>query len=72
MQNVGSIDRLVRVIIGLGLLSLWFVLPGPARFVALVGIVPLLTAAMSYCPLYSILGLRTCPVKRAALGSSRP
>jgi hypothetical protein len=63
--NVGSADRVVRVIIGLGLLSLFFVLEGSARYWGLVGLVPLLTAAMGYCPLYSLIGLNTCPIKRS-------
>jgi len=68
MQNVGSLDRIVRVVVGLAVLMLWFVLEGPARYLALVGLVPLLTAAIGYCPLYSVCGLRTCPVKRNPTG----
>jgi len=59
MRNVGSIDRIVRVVVGLALLSLWFVLSGPARYVALAGLVPLLTAAIGFCPLYTLIGLKT-------------
>lgn len=62
-QNVGTIDRAFRAIVGLGLLSLVFV--GPKTPWGWVGIVPLLTAALSTCPLYSILGISTCPVKSA-------
>jgi hypothetical protein len=58
--NVGGLDRVLRVVIGVGLLSLLFVLEGSARWVGLVGIVPLGTALIGYCPLYSILGIRTC------------
>lgn len=54
-QNVGKIDRIVRVIVGLGLLSLGLFLDGNARWVALLG-VPLLASALTgvcllYCPL---------------------
>ncbi len=59
MQNVGLVDRVIRVVLGLGILALWFVLEGNARYVALIGFVPLLTAAISYCPLYSVCGVRT-------------
>ncbi len=59
-HNVGSLDKVVRVLIGLVLLSLLFVLDGSARWLGLIGIVPLATAAMGVCPLYSILGLSTC------------
>ena len=66
MRNVGSIDRIVRVVVGLALLSLWFVLSGPVRYVALVGLVPLLTAAIGFCPLYTLIGVKT----RANKGSA--
>jgi hypothetical protein len=59
--NVGSIDRVVRVVLGLGLLSAVFWLEGSARWLGLIGLVPLLTAIFSFCPLYTILGIRTCP-----------
>jgi hypothetical protein len=59
MQNVGSIDRVIRVVVGLALLSLWFLLDGNLRFVALVGLVPLLTAAIGLCPLYSLIKVKT-------------
>ena len=63
-NNVGTIDRALRVIIGLGVLSLVFV--GPKTPWGWVGIVPLLTAALGTCPLYTVLGLSTGPVKTAA------
>lgn len=62
--NVGSIDKAVRVVIGLGLLSLFFLLEGAARWWGLVGIVPLGTALLGYCPLYGLLGLSTCPLEK--------
>ena len=60
--NVGSIDRALRIIVGLGLISLVFV--GPQTPWGWIGLVPLLTAAIGYCPAYSIFGLTTCPLKR--------
>jgi hypothetical protein len=66
MRNVGSIDRIVRVVVGVALLALWFVLEGSLRYVALVGLVPLLTAAVGFCPLYTVIGLRTTGAKPAA------
>jgi len=59
-RNEGSIDRVIRVALGLGLLSL--IVIGPQSWFGLVGIVPLLTGIVGYCPLYGLLGLRTCPV----------
>ena len=49
--NVGSVDRGVRVVIGLALLGLLFVLNGDARWLGLIGVVPLMTAAFLFCPL---------------------
>ena len=58
--NVGTADRVIRVILGLALLSAIFLLDGRERWFGLIGIVPLLTAAVKVCPLYSVLGIRTC------------
>lgn len=60
-SNVGSIDRAVRVVLGLVLLSAFFLLEGSLRWVGLAGVVLLLTAAVSFCPLYRILGINTSP-----------
>ena len=62
-KNVGTIDRVVRVIVGLALLSLLFVLEGAARWFGLVGVVLLLTALAGSCPAYSLFGIRTCRLK---------
>jgi len=58
-KNVGKIDKVVRVVIGLGLLSLVFVLEGSTRWLGLIGLVPLATVAISWCPVYTILGIKT-------------
>ncbi|MCE8007268.1 DUF2892 domain-containing protein [Aestuariivita sp.] len=60
-RNEGTFDRAMRVILGLVLLSLVFV--GPQTLWGLIGIVPLATGLVGYCPLYSVLGIRTCAVK---------
>jgi hypothetical protein len=62
--NVGGIDRILRIVAGLAVLSLFFVLEGNARYWALVGFVPLFTGLFRYCPAYSLIGLSTCPMKR--------
>jgi hypothetical protein len=59
-RNIGGIDRTLRIILGIGLLGLLFVLEGGARWVGLIGLVPLGTALIGYCPLYSILRVSTC------------
>lgn len=56
--NVGTIDRALRVVVGLGLLGLAFV--GPKTPFGYVGLVPLVTAGIGFCPLYKIFGLNTC------------
>ena len=60
MRNVGTIDRIVRVVVGLALISLVFV--GPQTYWGWIGLVPLLTAAGGFCPAYRLLGMRTCPI----------
>ena len=59
--NVGGIDRTLRIVAGLAILSLFFVLEGNARYWGLVGIVPLLTGFFRFCPVYPLLGINTCP-----------
>ena len=62
IANEGSVDRVVRVILGLVLLSLVFV--GPKTLWGLVGLVPLFTGLSGVCLIYRVLGISTCPVKR--------
>ena len=57
-KNVGNADRAFRTILGIGLISLAFV--GPKTVWGWVGIIPLLTAFVGSCPLYSLLGISTC------------
>ena len=61
-KNEGLLDRGLRVVVGLFLLSL--VAVGPQTLWGLVGVVPLLTGLVGYCPAYSLLGLRTCPLDK--------
>jgi hypothetical protein len=63
--NVGGIDRTLRILVGIAVLALFFVLEGNARYWALIGFVPLFTGLFRVCPLYSVLGINTCPMKRA-------
>lgn len=58
--NVGGIDRGIRIVAGLVLLSLVFVLEGSARWWGLIGIVPLATGLLRWCPAYLPFGIRTC------------
>jgi hypothetical protein len=60
-KNIGSVDRIVRIIVGLGLISIVFV--GPQTPWGWIGVVPLATALVSWCPLYTLLGINTCAGK---------
>jgi hypothetical protein len=63
-QNVGGMDRAIRIIAGLALLVAFFMLPEASyRWLLLIGIVPLATGLMGSCPAYSIFGLSTCKLK---------
>jgi hypothetical protein len=62
-HNVGAPDRVVRIVLGLGLLLL--TVTGPQTPWGLVGVVPLLTGIVGTCPLYSLFGWTTCPARRA-------
>ncbi len=62
-KNVGGIDRILRIVVGLGLLSLVFI--GPQTPFGWIGLVPLLTAAIGWCPAYTIFGIKTCPAQKA-------
>ncbi len=57
-KNVGTIDMVLRILVGLGLISLVFV--GPQTFWGWIGIVPLVTALMGWCPAYTLIGVNTC------------
>jgi hypothetical protein len=65
-QNEGSIDRALRVVLGLALLSLVFI--GPQTLWGLVGLVPLATGLVGSCPLYSLFGISTNKSNRSITG----
>lgn len=60
-RNEGTADRVLRVLLGLVLLSLVFF--GPHTYWGLLGAIPLLTGLLGSCPLYTLLGISTCPRK---------
>lgn len=61
--NVGTVDRVLRAVIGLALIALTWA--GTIGVWGWIGVVPLLTAAFGFCPLYTVLGFSTCPIKKA-------
>ena len=56
--NVGTIDRALRIVVGLALIALAFT--GTIGVWGYVGVVPLATALLGWCPAYSLLGIKTC------------
>lgn len=62
--NEGGVDRALRIIGGLAILSLAFV--GPQTPWAYIGVVPLLTGLVGFCPLYALLGVNTCGTRKGA------
>ena len=59
VANVGDMDRTLRIVAGLAILTLFFFLEGPNRWWALVGFVPLLTGVARWCPAYLPFGINT-------------
>lgn len=57
-RNIGTADRTLRLVIGVAALSLVFV--GPRTPWGWIGIIPIATALITWCPLYQLFGLRTC------------
>ena len=57
-KNVGGVDRVVRIVVGLGILSLAFV--GPQTPWGYLGLVPLVTGLIGWCPAYMPFGIKTC------------
>lgn len=63
-QSVGTADKMIRIVLGLGLLSLLFLLQPPMHYLGLIGLVPLLTALTGRCPLYRLIGVNSCKLAR--------
>ena len=58
--NVGGIDRVLRIGVGFALVA-WALMGGPLW--AWIGVIPLATGTVGFCPLYPLVGFRTCPAK---------
>jgi hypothetical protein len=63
MKNVGGLDRILRIVVGLALISLVWIVPTNWGW---VGLVPLLTGLINFCPAYTLLGINTCKVNPKA------
>ena len=57
-KNVGTLDRIIRIVAGLALIALVFV--GPKTPWGWIGVVPLVTALIGWCPAYTLFGIKTC------------
>jgi hypothetical protein len=60
--NVGGIDRILRIVLGVALIALTWA--GTIGAWGWIGVVPLVTGLFKFCPLYPILGMSTCPMKK--------
>ncbi len=58
-KNVGTLDRWIRIVLGVVLLSLLFLLQGGIRWIGLIGLIPLVTGIINYCPIYALLKIDT-------------
>ena len=63
MKNVGTVDKVIRIVLGLALIALVFV--GPQTPWGWIGIIPLVTGLFGFCPLYSVLGMNTSGTKKS-------
>ena len=61
--NVGGIDKILRIVVGLVLITLAAI--GTIGIWGWIGVVPLVTGLFSWCPAYRLLGMNTCPMKKA-------
>lgn len=59
--NVGGIDKIIRILAGVALIA-WALMGGPVW--AWIGVVPLATGLLGWCPAYTLLGMNTCPLSK--------
>ena len=60
-KNVGGIDKIARILVGLALI-VWAVAGGPLW--AWIGVLPLATGLLGWCPAYTLFGVKSCPLKK--------
>jgi hypothetical protein len=63
-SNVGGIDKILRIVVGVALIAL--AATGTIGVWGYIGVVPLLTGLFNFCPMYSLLGIRTCSIRKGA------
>ena len=62
-RNVGGVDKMVRIVLGLVGITLFFTMEAPVKYVGIFGFVFLITGLINFCPLYRIFGISTCRIK---------
>jgi hypothetical protein len=68
-KNIHQVERVLRMVVGLGLTGMAFV--GPANPWYFLGLIPLLTGLVGWCPPYAMLGINTCNIGKSAGGPSK-
>ncbi|MBY6006307.1 DUF2892 domain-containing protein [Salipiger bermudensis] len=63
-KNVGGIDKILRIVVGALLVLAYFLTDGPYSWLYLLGIIPLVTGLLGTCPIYSLIGVNTCALKK--------
>ena len=63
-RNVGLIDRVLRVLVGAGLIAAALLVDHPYAWAGWIGVIPVLTGIVGFCPAYTLFGLRTCQLQR--------
>lgn len=61
--NVGGIDKILRIVVGIALIAMAAM--GVVGAWGFIGAVPLLTGLMGWCPAYTLLGIKTCPMQKS-------
>ena len=59
-KNIHPVERIIRIIVGIAVLALFFILQGNVRYWGLAGFAPLITGIVGWCPPYAIFGISTC------------
>jgi hypothetical protein len=62
LKNVGKIDKSLRILIGLAIIAYGII---EQSFLGVIGLIPLMTALMGWCPMYSIFGISSCSLKNS-------
>lgn len=62
--NVGSVDKVIRLVLAIALFSLFALLPGNQKWLGLIGMIPFLTGLVGFCPFYAVFGISSSPTNK--------